>query len=94
MWIVITNPFTFINMKLSDKFENAIFRHEVGRNEKEETKQQCAEIAEKFAIGFFVWINNSYWIQSSNDLWYFQSDGIPEEGITIEELLEIYKKTL
>ena len=54
-WNIFTNPFTFINMKLSDKFENAIFRHEVGRNEHEETKQQCAEIAEKFAIDFVKW---------------------------------------
>ena len=91
-------------MKLSDKFENTLLEFPYIDSEDGQclgsgfmthySSLKCAEIAEQFVIGFFVWINNSYWIQYSNDLWYFKSDGNPEEEITIKQLYEIYKKTL
>jgi len=43
-------------MKLKDKFDNPIMRYDLGRNEIEETKEQCAEIAEDFAVGFAEWV--------------------------------------
>ena len=45
-------------MKLKDKFDNPIMRHNLGRNEIEETKEQCVEIAEQFAIGFAEWLSD------------------------------------
>lgn len=72
-------------MKLKDKFDNPIMRHDLGRNELEETREQCAEIAEEFAIGFAEWMAKEYWLNSS---------GKYTQGQTHKELLEIYKKTL
>ena len=43
-------------MNLKEKFDNPIMRHDLCRNEIKETKQQCAEIAEVFAIGFAEFI--------------------------------------
>jgi hypothetical protein len=65
-------------MKLKDKFDSTIMRHDLGRNEFEETKEQCAEIAEEFAIGFGEYL----------DSLTYQDMG----ELTIKELLEIYKK--
>ena len=71
-------------MKLKEKFDNPIMRHDLGRNEIEETKEQCVEIAEDFAIGFAEWmINNA---EKYNEYLYQIQD--------LNELLEIYKKTL
>lgn len=70
-------------MTLKDKFDNPLMRHDLGRNEIEETKEQCAEVAEEFAIGFIEWIiNKEYHI----DIWV--------KNNSTKELLEIYKKTL
>ena len=65
-------------MTLKDKFDNPIMRHDLGRNNTEQTKEQCAEIADDFAIGF---IN-----------WYAMHGSWIEENLTSKELLEIYKK--
>jgi len=46
-------------MKLKDKFDNPIMRHDLGRNEIEETKEQCAEIAEEFAIEVLEFYHNN-----------------------------------
>ena len=70
-------------MKLKDKFDSPIMRHDLGRNEIEETKEQCAEVAEDFAIGFADWIDDLV-ITDNNK--YCNN--------TTKELLEIYKKTL
>ena len=67
-------------MKLKDKFDNPIMRHDLGRNEIEETKEQCVEIAEDFAIGFAVWYCCKRILSSYS----------PSKST--KELLEIYKK--
>ncbi len=46
-------------MKLKDKFDSTIMRHDLGRNELEETKDQCAEIAEGFAIEVLEFYHNN-----------------------------------
>lgn len=67
-------------MKLEDQFENPIMRHDLCRNETEETIEQLVEITENFAIGFFDWAQvNAY--------------KYPTETTT-KQLLEIYKETL
>lgn len=67
-------------MKLKDKFDSTIMRHDLGRNELEETKEQCVEIAEEFAIGFLQWF-----------ICYYTGKAFYEKKY-IKELLEIYKK--
>ena len=42
------------------------------------------------AINFAEWIANEFWILSSNDLWYKKSDGNPDEGLTTEEIYELF----
>jgi len=42
------------------------------------------------AVRFAEWIGNNYWILSSNDLWYYKSDGNPSEGRTTSELFDIF----
>jgi hypothetical protein len=80
-------------MKLKDKFDTPIMRHDLGRNEIEETKEQCVEIAEDFAIGFAKWLDNKYY-QGKNVNEYHRSIDEYREGkyFTAKELLEIYKK--
>ena len=80
-------------MTLKDKFDNPIMRHDLGRNEIEETKEQCAEIADEFAIGFAKWLDNKYY-QGKNVNEYHRSIDEYREGkyFTSKELLEIYKK--
>jgi len=64
-------------MKLKDRFDTPIMRHDLGRNEIEDTKEQCAEIADEYAIGFGKWILRNFNNYGPNDE---------------KELLEIYKK--
>lgn len=40
------------------------------------------------AVKFAEWISENFWIQSSNDLWYFKTDGNRIEGISTIELFE------
>ena len=68
-------------MKLKDKFDSPIMRHDLGRNELEETKEQCAEIAEEFAIDFAEWLNKSGYILE-----------LIKGSREINKILEIYKK--
>ena len=67
-------------MTLKDKFDTPIMRHDLGRNEIEETKEQCVEIADEFAVDFAKWLLN-------------ERTGFNRETET-KKLLEIYKKTL
>ena len=69
-------------MKLKDKFDSLIMRHDLGRNEIEETKEQCVEIANEFAKQVLVSYINSETLQ------YKQSQGI----YSLDELLQIIKK--
>ena len=69
-------------MKLKEKFDNPIMRHDLGRNEIEETKDQCVEIANEFAKQVLVSYINSKTLQ------YKQSQGI----YSLDELLQIIKK--
>lgn len=80
-------------MKLKDKFDTPIMRHDLGRNEIEETKEQCVEIAEEFTLGFAKWLDNKYY-QGKNVNEYHRSIDEYREGkyFTAKELLEIYKK--
>ena len=77
-------------MTLKDKFDNPIMRHDLMRNEIEETKEQCVEIADEFAIGFADWCKEEYDVESTpfHNKW-LSVDG---EYISTKELLEIYKK--
>ena len=68
-------------MKLKDKFDSTIMRHDLGRNEIEETKEQCAEIAEDFAIEVLEFYHNNLFMIELKD------------G-EAKNILEIYKKTL
>ena len=45
-------------MTLKDKFDNPIMRHDLGRNEIEETKEQCVEIADEYAIEVLEFYHN------------------------------------
>ena len=54
-------------MKLKDKFDNPIMRHDLGRNEIEETKEQCVEIAEDFAIEVLEFYHNSLFMIALKD---------------------------
>ena len=71
-------------MTLKDKFDNPIMRHDLGRNEIEETKEQCVEIANEFAIGFAEW-----YLKKSE-----KYDSYLKLKNDTKELLEIYKKTI
>lgn len=64
-------------MTLREKFDNPIMRHDLCRNEIEETKEQCEQIAEDFAIEFAAWI------QFHSELWIRYNR---------KELLQIFKK--
>ena len=79
-------------MTLKDKFDNPIMRHNLGRNEIEETKEQCVEIAEGFAIGFAEWCDKTT-TQVSKGEW---GNWLPiaKYCLSTKELLEIYKKQL
>jgi hypothetical protein len=54
-------------MKLKDKFDSTIMRHDLGRNEIEETKEQCAEIAEDFAIEVLEFYHNNLFMIELKD---------------------------
>jgi hypothetical protein len=47
----------------------------------------------QLAISFAEFIDNGFWIRSSNDLWYQKSDGNPNEGITTEQLYDLFFKS-
>ena len=70
---------TIKTMTLKDKFYSPIMRHDLGRNEIEETKEQCVEIAEDFAIGFAEFL-------------YDCAINETLDNKSLKELLEIYKK--
>jgi hypothetical protein len=79
-------------MTLKEKFDSPIMRHDLGRNEIEETKEQCEEIADEFAIGFAEWFTNEeseYSIMYGNQEKRFATF---TKDYTAKELLEIYKK--
>ncbi|MEK6881053.1 MAG: hypothetical protein AABY22_15650 [Nanoarchaeota archaeon] len=42
-------------------------------------------------IELMEWQNDNFYIRSANDLWYKQSDGNPESGITTKQLIELFK---
>lgn len=65
-------------MTLKEKFNNPIMRHDLMRNEIEETKEQLEKITEDFAIGFAEWLEKQDWEIYHNN--------------TAGDLLEIYKK--
>ena len=79
-------------MTLKDKFDNPIMRHDLGRNEIEETKKQCVKIAEEFAIEFAEW--SSYYRDKNKNYKEEMLHAISkyDESYTTKELLEIYKK--
>jgi hypothetical protein len=79
-------------MTLKEKFGTPIMRHDLGRNEIEETKEQCAEIAEGFAVGFALWKETI--MQDENGLYYSESRAqiSRKNPVNIQILLETYKK--
>jgi hypothetical protein len=48
------------------------------------------ETMKTLAVNFANWIAQGFWIVSSNDLWYQRSDGNPSEGLTTDELYELF----
>jgi hypothetical protein len=69
-------------MKTTERFDSVIMRHDLGRNEFEETKQQCVEISDEYAKEVLrTYIN-------SKSLQYKQSQG----DYSLDELLLIIKK--
>ncbi len=50
-----------------------------------------AKNCKQTAIDFLEWQASESWILSSNDLWYQNSDGVPEEGITTEQLYDLFE---
>lgn len=61
---------------------------------KNRNKPEYPSYDELEAIEFAEWIADNDWIRSSNDLWFWQSDGIPDEGITTVELYKKFKEQL
>lgn len=76
-------------MTLKEKFDSPIMRHDLGRNEIEETKEQCEQIADEFAIGFAEWLYKWDNTRLPNGNWIIKLGVKP---YTSEEVLEIYKK--
>lgn len=54
-------------MKLKEKFDSPLMRHDLGRNEIEETKEQCVEIADEFAIEVLEFYHNSLFMIALKD---------------------------
>ena len=81
-------------MTLKDKFDSPIMRHDLGRNEIEETKEQCVEIADEYAIDFAEWCDENYFRIGTTSFWAESLFDEKAIAYKTEELLEIYKKTL
>ena len=81
-------------MKLIDRFDSPIMRHDLGRNEIQETKEQCAEIADAYVNEVLDWLTNDksdFSIMYGNQEKRFASN---EKDYTIKEFLETYKDKL
>ena len=81
-------------MKLIDRFDSPIMRHDLGRNEIQETKEQCAEIADAYVVEVLEWLTNDksdFSIMYGNQEKRFASN---DKDFTIKELLETYKNRL
>ena len=76
-------------MKLRDKFDNPIMRHDLCRNETEETKEQLEQIADDYAIEFAEWLYKFGIIKLTNGNWIIKLGLKP---YTLKEVLEIFKK--
>jgi hypothetical protein len=68
-------------MDLKERFDSVIMRHDLCRNEFEETKEQCVEISEEYAIAF------AYWIRQSGNLIVLHKQSVP-----ISRLLQEFKQ--
>ena len=77
-------------MTLQEKFDSPIMRHDLMRNEIEETKEQFEKIADDFAIDFADWLSMFTEEFEDGDLRYWNKN--EWERKTTKELLEIYKK--
>ena len=64
--------------KLEKQFDNVIMRSILVRDELEETKEQCVEIADEFAIGFAEWLDINFKLNFTNNVF--------------KDLLVIYKE--
>ena len=81
-------------MTLKDKFDNPIMRHDLGRNEIEETKEQCVEIADEFAIDFAEWCAYYQIGKVGENLWisHLLKMANHYETYTFKQLLNKFKK--
>jgi hypothetical protein len=77
-------------MDLKERFDSVIMRHDLCRNEFEETKEQCIEIAEEYAIDFADWCKQEYELEDTqkNNKWR----DVNGDYKTSKQLLEIFKK--
>ena len=75
-------------MKITERFDSVIMRHDLCRNEFEETIQQCVEVTGEYAIDFAEWMSDAiHRNYKSGGMWFVKG-----EIKTTKELLEIYKK--
>lgn len=63
---------------MKDKFDNALMRHDLMRNEPEETMEQLIEARDEFAIKFAVWLD--------------KNKKEHKKIVLIEMLLDLFKK--
>jgi hypothetical protein len=78
-------------MELKDRFDNPIMRRDLGRNEIEETKEQCAEIAENYVKEVLEWLTNEeseFSIMYGNQYKRFSSN---DKDYTIDEIIKIFE---
>lgn len=57
-------------------------------------EKYAEQLKENCAVKFAEWINENFWIQSSNDLWYYKTDGNPSEGMNTIELFKLFNKNV
>ena len=80
-----------IKTELLNAIDTEIFKGEINEFQ---AKDNCYSILKKHSCGFAEFIVQNFWIMSSNDLWYFKTDGNIDSGITTKQLFELYTKQL
>lgn len=74
------------------KFDNALMRHDLCRNEPEETMEQLIEARDEFAVIFSEWCDSNYFRMGNTSFWAESMDWDNNTKFTTKELLEIFKK--
>ena len=77
-------------MDLKQSIDSILMRHDLCRNEFEETKEQCVEIAEEYAIAFAEWCKQEYELEDTQN--FNKWKDVNGDYKTSKQLLEIFKK--